>query len=291
MSVVCFNVLKFGKESYIYAGPSYGATGTVQYYGRKALINGKPSNEYPRAVGDAEYIVVKGDVKSIELAKDPVRTLIHYEVKDEFSDLAPRAPLSVEEFQNLDEVRQGFYRAIYREDPVPNLPLGVNIIDIDCKPRTFPAGVMVTVPDYLRRMKNTWHILPCYLDPKELYARLVASVRAECAKPDAKRIGFGITCYDNITSLTVTAGFSLHGIDHRYSFNVLNWSADGRHGAALPKIHGDNLDDLNVKVDQWIDGQLQLLRNIYSPKDCPCCGGKLPKGKVVTLPASKRGAF
>src|SRR5690606_20206127 len=113
----------------------------------------------------------------------------------------------------LDEVRRGFYRPIYREDPVPNAPLDVRVIDIDCKPRTFPAGVMVTVPDYLKRMKNTWHTLPCYLDPKVLYSRLVEAVRAECEKPDAKRIGFGIAAYDNITSLRVEAGFALHGID------------------------------------------------------------------------------
>lgn len=288
MAPVCFNVLKFGKESYVYAGPSYGATGTVQYYGRNALINGTPSNEFPRAVGDPEYIVVKGDVKSMELVKPPVRTLIHYEVKDEFADLAPRAPLSVEEYGNLDEVRQGFYRPVYREDPVPNAPFDIRVTDIDCKPRTFPAGVMVTVPDYLRRLKNTWHTLPCYLDQKVLYTRLVAAVRVECAKPEAKRIGFNISAYENIAALTVSAGFSLHGIAHRYSFNVLSWSSDGRHGNALPKIHGDNLDDLEVKVAKWIDEQLQLLRNVHSPKDCPCCGGKLPKGKVVTLPAGRR---
>ena len=288
MTAVCIHILKFGKESYVYAGPSYGASGTVQAYGRTALINGVPSTDFPRAVGDPEYIVVKGDVKSIELAKPPVRTLIHYEVKEEFADLAARAPLSVDEHKALDEVRQGFYRPVYREDPVPNAPLNIRITDIDCKPRTFPAGVMVTVPDYLRRMKNTWHTLPCYLDQKALYSRLVTAVRAECEKPEAKRIGFNITAYENITSLTVTAGFALHGINHQYSFNVLNWSGDGRYGGSLPKIHGDNLDDLNAKVDQWIDGQLQLLRNIYSPKDCPCCGGKLPKGKVVTLPARRR---
>ncbi|WP_127524634.1 hypothetical protein [Mesorhizobium sp. Z1-4] len=288
MATVTINVLKHGKESYVYAGPSYGASGTVQSYGRNALINGTPADQFPRAVGDAEYIVVKGNVKSIELAKSPTRTLIHYQVKDEFTDLAPRAPVSIAEFEALDEVRRGFYRPIYREDPVPNVPLDVRVIDIDCKPRTFPAGVMVTVPDYLKRMKNTWHTLPCYLDQKTLYRRLVAAVRAECEKPEAKRIGFGITDYDNIQSLTVTAGFSLHGIDHQYSFKVLNWCVDGRYGAVLPQIHGNNLDDLNVKVDQWIDGQLKLLRNIYSPKDCPCCGSKLPKGKIITLPARRR---
>jgi hypothetical protein len=120
-----------------------------------------------------------------------------------------------------------------------------------------------------------------------LYSRLVEAVRAECAKPEAKRIGFKITSYENITSLTVSAGFSLHGIAHQYSFDVLKWSGDGRYGAVLPKIHGDNLDDMEAKVVAWIDGQLGLLRNIYTPKDCPCCGAKLAKGKVVTLPGRR----
>lgn len=288
MERVCFNVLKFKKESFVYAGPSYGKTGTVQYYGRNCLINGFPSNQYERAIGDSEYIVVKGDVTSMELAKSPIRTLIHYEVKDGYTDLATKVPLSVEEFSGLDEVRKNFYNPVYREDAVPNDPFDIKIIDIDCQPKTFPTGVSVTVPDYLMRLKNTWHALPCQLDNKVLYHRLLAAVQDEIANGKAPAGTFIVTSYDNIGSLTVKAGFKLHGFDFEYSFDVINVSTDGRYGATLPKVHGDNLDDLNKNVTEWIAAKIELMRAITQPKECPCCGGRIPKGKVVTIPLRRR---
>lgn len=288
MERICFNVLKFKKESFVYAGPSYGKTGTVQYYGRNCLINGIPSNQYERAIGDNEYIVVKGDVTSIELAKSPIRTLIHYEVKDGYTDLATKVPLSVEEFNTLDEVRRGIYKPIYREDEVPNEPFDIKIVDIDCQPKTFPVGVMVTVPTYLQRLKNTWHVLPCYLDPKALYARLAAAVKHEIASGKHVAGTFHVKDYENIGSFAVKAGFKLHGFDFEYNFDVINVSVDGRYGAQLPKIQGDNLDDLNKKVSEWIAGKIELMRVISQPKECPCCGGRVPKGKVVTIPIRRR---
>lgn len=288
MERVCFNVLKFKKESFVYAGPSYGKTGTVQYYGRNCLINGIPSDQYERAIGDNEYIVVKGDVTSMELAKSPIHTLIHYEVKDGYTDLATKVPLSVDEFNALDEVRRGIYKPIYREDAVPNAPFDIKIVDIDCQPKTFPAGVMVTVPDYLQRLKNTWHVLPCYLDPKALYTRLVAAVKDEIASGKHAAGTFHITDYDNIGSFTVKAGFKLHGFDIEYKFDVINVSVDGRYGAQLPKIQGENLDDLNKNVSEWIAKKIEEMRLITQPKECPCCGGRIPKGKVVTIPLRRR---
>lgn len=250
-----------------------------------AHINGKPYTDFKPAVGDENYLAVKGPVKTIRKHFKPKRVVVHYVARPEFAD-AIKAPLSVAEYEGLDEDRRAvIYEAVYREDPVAPVDLPFVVTDLDCAPRTFPEGVKVTVPAYLKRMRNTWHTLPCILEKEGLFKRLADAVLVECkGKPH-----FEVTHYDNIQTLTVYANVKVEGFHQEFRFKVMDWSGEGRHGGRIPPtITGANLDDLKAKVEGWVNGQLDLLRSIHKPTHCPCCTRKLPRDSNVVVGIGRR---
>lgn len=283
---VPFIVLKHKKTSFVYAGPHWGRSQTVRgHWGGTIHINGKPYTAYPAATGDDEYLVVPGDVVEMMSFPRPTSTIVHYIAKDEYLDLASKSPISTEEFDALDGVRQNFYRPIMRVDDKPAVPVDFEVIDIDCEPRKFPAGVMVRSPEYLLRFKNTWHVLPCFLERKALFDRLTAAVKDHVAKTEAKAAGVTASIYEHSHAISAAAGFVLAGIkpEQKYSIQLFHYSVDGRSGSTLPQIEGNNLSDLEAKVAKWIDEQIEKMSDVHTPKICPCCGGKVPKDRKLVL--------
>lgn len=246
-------------------------------------INDKHPSEFAVAAGDDDYLEIVGDITSVEKRFAPRRVAVSYKARPEFAE-SLKAPLSVAEYGAMDEERRDIlYEPVYREEIVPPQPFPFDVLDIDAKPRTFPEGVTVTVPDYLRRFKTTWHTLPCQFSNKALFTRLAAAARAETrGKPH-----FDVSVHDNIFTISVSAKVKVTGFPTALSFNVLHFSEDGRWGQRLPTIIGNNLDDLMKNVDAWIAAQVEMIRNVHTPKVCPCCARKMPKGSTVVMPAGR----
>lgn len=280
------HVLNHAGKSYVSGSvPRYGNSLGGPGYGWIMHINGKPFSDYPVAIGDPNYREIKGAVKTMERHKDPRRVIVHYVARPEF-EASIKAPLSVAEYDAMDSDRAKIiYKPVYREDPVPPEPAEFKTFDVDCKPVVFPEGVKVLVPEYLSRYKNTWHVLPCSMDPKIVLTKLALAVKEEAKGVPHIKIGE----YLNLGQLTADADVEVKGFGGKLSLSLFKWKlADCRYdGTLVPKIRGDNLTDLLAKVDAFIAEQVKKLADIHRPTHCPCCAQKLPKNTKIVQPGRR----
>ncbi|TAA54588.1 hypothetical protein [Shinella sp. JR1-6] len=254
-------------------------------YGYTAHINGKACTDFPDAIGDENFVDVVGDITSIAAHYPQRKVITHYVPRPEFTDTV-KGPLSIAEYSALNEDRREvIYQPAYRMEDVPPRPMEYVVYEVDAAPRKFPPGVMITVPDYLRRYRNVWHTLPCFMEKKELFTRLADAVVAETKN----RSHFKVGDHRNIGSLSVDAAVKVQGFPQEFSFRILRWGLTNDYGNTIvPQIQGDNLDDLLAKVGAWIGEQVERVRLVHSPVNCPCCGRKLPKDTKVVVAAGRR---
>lgn len=249
------------------------------------FINGRSALTYPICRGDENYREIKGDVKSVQIISRPRSVVVSYVARPEFAE-SLKAPLSVLEYEALpEERRELLYQPVTRQELVAPVDFAFEVIDLDAKPRAFPPGVLVTVPDYLRRYRTNWHGLPCEMSGAAVFKRIVEAVKAEVKdKPH-----FSLTHYENICTLTVSTSIVLANFPaQKISFDIISLRGD-RDRAPVPAITGSNLDDLMENVDACVAKYVKALSNIHSPTVCPCCARKLTKDTPrVVLPAPRR---
>lgn len=275
--------LRHKGKTYVPNSYRYGQS-VIGNYGESLFINGVRAKSLPHAVGDSDYSVVDGDIESVERRFSPKRIVVSYEARGEFLD-AVRTPITLEEYAALNEERRDIlYAPVVREEPQDPQTFPFTVVDVDASPRTFPENVTVTVPDYLRTFKSIWHTLPCQMTPQGIFKRLLPLVRE--AVKDKRH--FQLETHESIETFTLRCVIRVKGFDYDLKFDVLKFCKDGRFGQQTPAVQGKNLDDLMMNVEAWMATQLAKIEAIHTPKLCPCCGHKLPKGSDVILPGKGR---
>lgn len=248
------------------------------------FINGKHARSYPVSCGDDDYLEIKGAVMRVEKRLFPKSIVVSYEANAEFTGI--KTPISIDEYKVIDSDRASLlYHPVHRNEPQDPIPFPFETLDLDTVPKKFPEGVLVTVPDYLRRVRSTWHTLPCQFDPKHLFKLLVEAVGEEIkGKPH-----FTSTVYDHNHSITVAARVDVHGFPKNMGVSIFTYSFDGSYSTSrLPTLAGDDLAKLMAHVEAWIQRHRQMIRDIHTPTACPCCGQKVPKGMTLVTASPRR---
>lgn len=280
-------VLRHGGRSYVrsdYGSAVYWNSSGALTSGTGLHINGRPAKSWPIAVGDPNYHEIEGEVTDVEIRRAPKRTVVSYKARPEFAD-ALKAPLNVEEYRAYDSERaELLYEPVYREEPIDPTPFPFEVMDLEAAPREFPEGVLVTVPDYLRRFRTTWHSLPCQYDPKKLHPRLVEAARAEAQG----KAHFTVSVHDSLWNVKVSASVKVTGFPGSFGFEIFQYDIEGRYGLRYPTLTAPNLDALMAGVDAWIAARVQQMRDVHTPSECPCCGQKTPKGSTLVVPNGRR---
>lgn len=189
-------VLKKGGVSYLEI---------AHYYASGYRINGVEPTPCP---GNKGWVMVEGDVRSVDRVIPPANELIGFKLKVEYeglSELPKTLPKEVFEWDSEEcewvGERSPLYEPTYQQTPSGLQPVEFEVVDYDCEPVAMPEYVTVDFPNNLRFYRAVQHKYPCHVKYDEVF-KLVAEAVVDATK---KHPGlYEVTDYRNIQLLAVS---------------------------------------------------------------------------------------
>lgn len=259
MAINMIQVIKFGTESYVYE---------ADYGNRDRLIvNGR--RDWPKAVGDANFIVVRGNVKTLERFVDDRHVTVKYALRPDLDCTLKPTWVVPEEYATLPETDRMLYSAVTERRKQKSEPIAFTVIDGKAAPRTMIHGIQPKLPDRINTLPWFWWTLPCLAGRDYVFAQMTDRVKA--LDPNH----FAVTVYTNISHLRVTTRtLTIGGAEYRPTKDLVHLDKDR---TSIPAFEGVNLDDVIVKVAAWCDEKMAPVRAVLALTSCPYCQQKLPK--------------
>lgn len=245
------------------------------YGEHSVLVNGA---EWPTAKGDDSFLVVTGQVRSIERLYPPESVLAKYRLREDLRCSGKPEWLTPSEHERLKQADQVLYEGVREDRARPAVVVEFQCVDGD-EPRALPKGITPIAPHHIDVYRWFWWTGPCRASSEfvlgQLKARLLQLNPQEC----------DVTVYSNISYVRVAiASVTIGGVTYEPKTPLLHIDRDK---GGIPSIDGEHLDDVLAKVDTWCDGRVApILAVLSSQRDCPCCGRKL---KTPTKPLARSG--
>lgn len=259
-------VIKYGRESYVQARHS-------SWMGQ-VVVNGRA--DWPQARGDSSFVVVQGDVKTIVRQKKPSKVVTRYTLRPDLTCANKPAWLTPAQFEALDEADEPLYAPEYEEQTPPPEPQAVRVVDGKAAPRQLPHGVVPVLPHHVNTWPWFWWTLPCVATWDYTFEELKRRVSA------LDPAQFAVTVYSNIKHIRVEAHtFSLGGVRFRPEGCLLYLDRDKER----PEFRGATADEAIAKAHAFIDEKMAAIVAAANVTVCPCCQGKLAKGRKAHLTA------
>lgn len=285
-SVVKFDVIEMPDKCYIKLNDS-------GYNSRKAdiyIING----ETPKKTFKPEWFEISKPIETVEKLGTPQRINYRYELKSGYpvSDLTP-AIINESYLPDAYEDVSGLYVQKYDtiDAELESYEFEVNVIAYKKKDFTFPQQPKLNVSYGLLEEIETHPDLlferPCSLGGKQLYeivkTHLQSNVDSKYAKMENgyswrvrvdKRIKLAKSyttkhdANDNTKKRTTKWIETLHTDKF---VTVVHFEDSSSTKIYPPTIYGENVEDLQVKLTEYLDGLVKMCNEPY--KECECCSG------------------
>lgn len=257
-------VIEYGRESYVRGPGGY-------YHDSSLVING--SRDWPKAVGDPSFRVVKGKVTSVSRYVDPEKVVTKYALRPDLLCAPKKEWVRTDEYSHLPDADKSLYSPVYEERTRPAEPLAFEIVDGKAAPRTLPHGIKPKAPGHIDVYSWFWWTLPCEASRAHVFGALTDRVK----QLDPHQ--FSVTVYTNIQHMRVEAhSFSLGGVAYKPEKYLLHID---RESTSVPSFEGANLDDVLAKVSAWCDEKMKAVHAAMTVTHCPCCNTKLKEKPKV----------
>lgn len=290
-------VVEHGGKSYIrllQKGTYYGHD-----WAKNIAANG--AQDLPQAPGDSAFLVCESKVETLERIVPPRRITTKYELREDLRGSSKEPLISVEQYRSLTETDQMLYRPVHEDIPRQADPIAFVTQKEKGPPSQLPKGIVCIDTNHFARFPSFHHLGPVRATGAYVLWRTAKRVE-EIVKGNpfvSFSAGWGRdidkflnepayheTFFVEVKQMEVN-GITIAAVGMKLEFTLKRDERTRGYTQKLGYIDGDNLEDLERRVTDYVAKVTAHLAAWCPPKACPCCKRKFTK-PVQARPKSRR---